>query len=72
MKSEVTYLRLRCVSFLCLQKPAAKRARRNSTLSATKDDATDEEEDFDEGTPPPSDDSGDEVSVVRRLDVNRG
>ena len=30
-------------------------------LSATKDDVTDEEEDFDEGTPPPSDDSGDEV-----------
>ena len=33
-------------------------------MSSAKDDVTDEEEDFDEGTPPPSDDSGDEVGVV--------
>ena len=41
-----------------MQRPASKRTRKNSTI---KDYATDEEEDFDEGTPPPSDDSGDEV-----------
>lgn len=46
-----------------LQKPAAKRPRKNSKTPSKADEGSgnDAEEDFDEGTPPPSDNSEDEV-----------
>lgn len=48
-----------------LQKPATKRSRRSSKNASKEDhEEGDGEEDFDEGTPPASDNSEDEVSIV--------